>query len=143
MRTLIQVLVLTLAVALPAAAQRRTTDISAPTTGRYSLLGGETVGTNTNVVSGEFGWPSVTFGVTHGLSRDSDVGAKFDLLFGIDGDTTGSQFGIGFRVPYRMVAYRQDRVSALLHIDPGIKLFTTSPALFGFAFPVGVVIGYA
>jgi hypothetical protein len=143
MRTLIHVLVLTLAVALPAAAQRRTTDISAPTTGRYSLLGGETVGTGTNVVSGEFGWPSVTFGVTHGLSRDTDVGAKFDLLFGIDGDSTASQFGIGFRVPYRMVAMRSDRLSVLLHIDPGIKIFTTSPALFGFGFPVGAVFGYA
>src|ERR671935_783179 len=143
MRTLIQVLVLTLAVALPAAAQRRTTDISAPTTGRYSILGGETVGTGTNVVSGEFGWPSVTFGVTHGLSRDTDVGAKFDLLFGVEGATEASQFGIGFRVPYRMVAMRSDRLSVLLHIDPGIKIFTTSPALFGFGFPVGAVFGYA
>src|SRR5919201_1280685 len=143
MRTLIHVLVLTLAVALPAAAQRRTTDISAPTTGRYSLLGGETVGTGINVVSGEFGWPSVTFGVTHGLSRDTDVGAKFDLLFGVEGATEASQFGIGFRVPYRMVALRSDRLSVLLHIDPGIKLFTTSPAAFGLAFPVGAVVGYA
>ena len=144
MRTLIQVLVLTMAVALQATAQtRRTTDISAPVTGRYSLLGGETVGTGVNVVSGEFGWPSVTFGITHGLSRDTDVGAKFDLLFGIEGATEASQFGIGFRVPYRMVALRSDRLSVLLHIDPGIKLFTTSPARFGLAFPVGAVVGYA
>ena len=85
MRTLIQVLVLTMAVALEATAQtRRTSEISAPVTGRYSLLGGETVGTGVNVVSGEFGWPSVTFGITHGLSRETDVGAKFDLLFGVD-----------------------------------------------------------
>jgi hypothetical protein len=144
MRTLIQTLVLTMAVALGATAQtRRTTDISAPVTGRYSLLGGETVGTGVNVVSGEFGWPSVTFGVTHGLSRDTDVGAKFDLLFGVEGATEASQFGIGFRVPYRMVALRSDRLSVLLHIDPGIKLFTTSPATFGLAFPVGAIFGYA
>jgi hypothetical protein len=144
MRKLIQVLVLTMAVALEATAQtRRTTDIAAPVTGRYSLLGGETVGTGVNVVSGEFGWPSVTFGITHGLSRESDVGAKFDLLFGVEGATEASQFGIGFRVPYRMVALRSDRLSVLLHIDPGIKLFTTSPAAFGLAFPVGAVFGYA
>jgi len=144
MRTLIQVLVLTMAVALQATAQtRRTTDISAPVTGRYSLLGGETVGTGVNVVSGEFGWPSVTFGITHGLSRETDVGAKFDLLFGVEGATEASQFGIGFRVPYRMVALRSDRLSVLLHVDPGIKLFTYSPALFGIAFPVGAIVGYA
>ena len=144
MRTLIQALVLTMAVALGATAQtRRTTDISAPVTGRYSLLGGETVGTGVNVVSGEFGWPSVTFGITHGLSRETDVGAKFDLLFGVEGATEASQFGIGFRVPYRMVALRSDRLSVLLHVDPGIKLFTYSPALFGIAFPVGAIVGYA
>ena len=144
MRTLIQVLVLTMAVALEATAQtRRTSDISAPVTGRYSLLGGETVGTGVNVVSGEFGWPSVTFGITHGLSRETDVGAKFDLLFGVEGATEASQFGIGFRVPYRMVALRSDRLSVLLHVDPGIKLFTYSPALFGIAFPVGAIVGYA
>jgi len=143
MRTLIQVLVLTMAVALEANAQtRRTTDIPAPVTGRYSLLGGETVGSGVNVVSGEFGWPGVTFGITHGLSRDTDVGAKFDLLFGVEGDTNASQFGIGFRVPYRMVALRSDRLSVLLHVDPGIKLFTYSPAVFGLAFPVGAVFGY-
>jgi hypothetical protein len=122
MRTLIQVLVLSVAVAFQATAQtRRTSDITAAPSGRYSLLGGETVGTGTNVVSGEFGWPSITFGYTHGLTRDTD----------------------GFRVPYRMVALRSDRLSVLLHVDPGIKIFTTSPALFGFGFPVGAVFGYA
>src|SRR5438128_5689342 len=117
MRTLIQATVLTMAVALGATAQtRRTSDISAPVTGRYSLLGGETVGTGVNVVSGEFGWPSVTFGITHGLNRDTDVGAKFDLLFAVEGATQASQFGIGFRVPYRMVALRGYRLSVLLHL---------------------------
>jgi len=134
MRTLIKVLVLALAVAFEATAQtRRTSDITAAPSGRYSLLGGETVGTGTNVVSGEFGWPSITFGYTHGLNRDRDVGVKFDLLFGVEGDSNASQFGIG----------RSDRLSVLLHADPGIKLFTTSPSLFGFGFPVGAVFGYA
>jgi hypothetical protein len=144
MRTLIKVLVLVLAVAFQASAQgRRTTDITAAPSGRYSLLGGETVPTGMNVVSGEFGWPSVSFGITHGVRRDTDVGAKFDLLFGVEGSTDASQFGVGFRVPYRMVALRQDRLSVLLHVDPGLKLFTYSPALFGIAFPVGGTVGYA
>ena len=34
-------------------------------------------------------------------------------------------------------------VDLLLHVDPGIKLFTYSPALFGIAFPVGAIVGYA
>jgi hypothetical protein len=139
MRSMLKVLVLSLSIAVPAAAQRRT-DTSA--TGRYSLLGGETVGAGVDVVSGEFGWPSVTFGYTHGLSRDSDVGLRFDLLFGVEGASTASQFGVGFRVPMRMVAMRRDRLSVLLHFDPGLKIFTYSPALFGISFPVGVIFGY-
>jgi hypothetical protein len=34
-------------------------------------------------------------------------------------------------------------LSVLVHIDPGLKVFTTSPALFGFGFPVGAIFGYA
>src|SRR3954471_9222960 len=139
MRSMLKVLVLSLSIAVPAAAQRRT-DTSA--TGRYSLLGGETVGAGVDVVSGEFGWPSVTFGYTHGLSRDTDIGLRFDLLFGVEGATQASQFGVGFRVPMRMVALRRDRLSVLLHFDPGLKIFTYSPALFGISFPVGVIFGY-
>ena len=142
MRTMLKLLVLTLSIALPAAAQTRRGEVGS-VTGRYSLLGGETVGSGTNVVSGEFGWPSVTFGITHGVSRDADIGLKFDLLFGVEGATQASQFGVGFRVPLRMTAMRRDRLSVLLHFDPGMKIFTYNPALFGLGFPVGAVFGYA
>jgi hypothetical protein len=140
MRVMLRVLLLLLSIAVPAAAQRR---IDASTTGRYSLLGGDTVGAGTNVVSGEFGWPSVSFGYTHGLNRDTDIGLRFDLLFGVEGASSASRFGVGFRVPMRMTALRKDRFSVLLHFDPGLKIFTTSPAAFGLAFPVGVVFGYS
>lgn len=139
MPTVPRILVLSLFLALPAVAQRRADTGSV---GRYSLLGGETVGAGTNVVSGEFGWPSVTFGITHGMSRDADIGLRFDLLFGVEGATQASQFGVGFRVPLRMTAMRRDRISVLLHFDPGMKIFTYSPALFGIGFPVGVIFGY-
>src|SRR5262245_7316168 len=130
--------VLSAAAASPAFAQARTTP-----GGQYSLLGGTTVPTGTDVVSGEFGWPSATFGFTHGLSGTTDIGFKFDLNFGFE-DTTISQFGIGFRAPLRVMALRRDKISVLLHVDPGIKVYTTSPdAAFGFQWPIGVTVGYA
>jgi hypothetical protein len=98
------------------------------------------VPTGVDVVSGEFGWPSVSFGLTHGLSSRSDVGIKFDLLYGVE-YTTNTQFGVGVRVPYRMMVLRRDKIGVLFHIDPGIKLYT-GPATFGFQWPVGVTIGY-
>ena len=129
--------VLSAAAASPAFAQARTTP-----GGQYSLLGGTTVPAGTDVVSGEFGWPSATFGFTHGMSGTMDVGFKFDLIFGFE-DTTTSQFGIGFRVPVRLLLHRRDRISVLAHVDPGIKIYTTSPAIFGLQWPVGLTVGYA
>jgi len=124
------------AAASPAFAQARTTP-----GGQYSLLGGTTVPTGVDVVSGEFGWPSASFGFTHGMSPTTDVGFRFDLIYGFE-NTNISQFGIGFRVPLRTTAFRRDRMSVLLHIDPGVKVYTTTPAIFGFQWPVGVTIGY-
>jgi len=124
------------AAASPAFAQRTTPG------GRYSLLSGTTVPGGTDVVSGEFGWPSVSFGFTHGTGPTSDVGFKFDLLFGFE-NTTTSQFGVGFRVPLRFMIHRRDRLSVLAHVDPGIKIYTFTPALFGFQWPIGLTVGYA
>lgn len=109
---------------------------------QYSLLGGETVPAGADVVSAEFGWPSVTFGFTHGTGANSDVGLRFDLLYGVEETTTFSKFGVGARVPLRFVALRRDRLSVLLHFDPGIKAYTYSPAWFGIQFPLGLVFGY-
>jgi hypothetical protein len=141
MRKMLAAVLLAGTFAFEASAQRRSEIASLPGA-RYSLLGGETVGNGVNVVSGEFGWPSVSFGYTHGMSRDADIGARFDLLLGFE-QTTTSQFGIGFRVPLRLTAMRSDRISVLVHVDPGLKLYSTSPAIFGLQFPVGVVFGYA
>ncbi|HWE23070.1 MAG TPA: hypothetical protein VG496_03935 [Myxococcales bacterium] len=127
-------------VAFPAFAQR-STPISAPPA-RYSLLGGTTVPNGVDVVSAEVGWPSATFGLTHGMSSTTDIGFKFDLIWGFE-DTTIGQFGLGFRVPLRSNILRRDRFTALVHIDPGIKVYTTSPANFGIQFPVGATLAYA
>ncbi|HMC34875.1 MAG TPA: hypothetical protein VKH65_10730 [Myxococcales bacterium] len=123
------------AAASPAFAQRTTPG------GHYSLLSGTTVPGGTDVVSGEFGWPSASFGFTHGTGPTSDAGFRFDLLYGFE-NTKNSQFGVGFRVPLRFMIHRRDRISVLAHVDPGIKIYTTTPALFGFQWPIGLTVGY-
>jgi|SRR5438094_5266274 len=126
--------------AAPAFAQRSTA-ITAPV--RYSLLGGTTVPSGVDVASAEVGWPSATFGFTHGTSANTDIGFKFDLIYGLEYTDIG-QFGIGARVPLRMMVMRRDRLSAVVHIDPGLKLYTTNiNTTFGIQFPVGVTVGYA
>ena len=141
MRWSLAVVLFTLAATTAASAQRRTYD-GATTSGRYSLLGSDTVPVGQDVASGEFGWPSISFGVTHGYTSRSDIGIKFDLNYGFEYATAVTQFGIGLRVPLRYMAYRRDRIGVLLHVDPGIKLYTTSPAIFGLQWPIGVTLGY-
>jgi len=97
----------------------------------WSVLGGETVAPGADVVHGAFGWPDATFAYTHGMSRDFDVGAKMQLVYGVE-NTTDTQFGMAFAVPLRWTVARQRNVSVLFHVDPGIKFYTTNPVLFGF-----------
>src|SRR5947209_1764977 len=118
MRWSVAVIFGTALVATAASAQRYGTTTGA----RYSLLGAETVPTGQDVASAEVGWPGISFGLTHGYSPRSDIGIKFDLLYGYEYLTRGSQFGIGLRAPLRYQAFRRDRIGVLFHVDPGIKL---------------------
>ena len=109
------VVVLSLALFATAAhAQSRRTSLtgSSSSRGNYSLLGADTVPTGVDVASGEFGFPGVSFGLTHGTSSTSDIGIKFDILYGFE-STTISEFGLGVRVPLRFAAYKRDRLERL------------------------------
>jgi hypothetical protein len=113
--------------------------------GRAGLGGWSVVGTET--VSGrptidvQAGWPSTTFGYTFGLSPTSDVSLRLGLLYGYEGTTT-SQFGLSFYAPLRFQLMQSKDFRLLFHVDPGLKLYTTSSAQFGLQFPVGVVMGF-
>jgi len=124
-------------------AQSRRTSLTGSSSSRsnYSLLGADTVPNGVDVASGEFGFPGVTFGLTHGTGPTSDIGIKFDILYGFE-NTTISEFGLGVRVPLRFAVYKRDRIGVLFHVDPGIKFYTTDPASFGFQWPIGVTLGY-
>ena len=141
MRTRIAIAALLL---IGAAARAQTAGADVPILGssqRWSLNTGETVAQDRNAVSVEAGWPGISLGYTKGLSDTTDIGARFDLLYGVESTTT-TQFGLGFRVPYRVVLSRSGATSILVHADPGVKLYTTSPATFALQVPVGVALGY-
>ena len=114
-------------------------------TARSGLTGWSVVGTET--VSGrpavdvQAGWPSTTFGYTFGMSPTADVSLRLGLLYGYEG-TTSSQFGLSFFAPMRFQLLQSRDFKLLFHVDPGLKLYTTSNAQFGFQFPVGLVMGF-
>jgi hypothetical protein len=109
--------------------------------GHWSITTGETVSPNRDAVSFELGWPGATFGYLHGLSDSSDVGAKFDLLYGKE-NTTEAKFGAGLDVPFRLAVNRADKLVITLHLDPGVRVYTnTSSTDFFVRFPVGGIVG--
>jgi len=107
----------------------------------WSTIGSETVSPGRPVLDVQAGWPSTTFGYTMGLSPSTDVSFRLGLLYGFEG-TTGTQFGLSFYAPLRFQLLQGRDFKLLFHVDPGLKLYTTSNAMFGFQFPVGVVMGF-
>jgi len=118
--------------AQPAAAQPRQGG------GNWSILGAETLAPGTDAVHGEFGWPDVSFGYTHGISPGFDIGAKMSLVYGFENTTVNSEFGMAFAIPLRWSLARQGSAHLLFHVDPGFRFYTYDPVLFGFQFPFGL-----
>jgi hypothetical protein len=133
-----------LALALHAGEASAQTRAGSATAGghRWSLLGGETVPAGTNVLYAAAGWPDFTFGYTHGMSSTFDLGLRFSLLYGVE-YTTNTEFGMALAVPLRFHLLRQANMSMLFHVDPGLRLYTTDPVVFGFQFPLGVALGFS
>ena len=125
----------------PAAAQAQSDAPAHAGLSGWSTVGSETVAPGRPVVDVQAGWPSTTFGYTFGLSPTTDVSFRLGLLYGFEG-TTGSQFGLSFYAPLRFQLLQSRDFKLLFHVDPGLKLYTTSEAQFGFQFPVGVVMGF-
>jgi hypothetical protein len=121
-----------LVLAQPAAAQGR------PGPSDWSILGAETVAPGTDAVHAEFGWPDVSFGLTHGMSSGFDLGARMSLVYGFENTTINSKFGMAFAMPLRWSLARQGSARLLLHVDPGFRFYTYDPVLFGFQFPFGL-----
>jgi hypothetical protein len=124
----------------PAHAVAQSDGAARPGLAGWSVVGAETVH-GRPVLDVQSGWPSTTFGYTFGMSPTADVSLRLGLLYGYEG-TTASQFGLSFYAPMRFELVQNKDFKLLFHVDPGLKLYTTSSAQFGFQFPVGVVVGF-
>jgi hypothetical protein len=132
---------LALAVAAAASAQPAATPPAPGVPGHWSIVTGETVVPGRDVASFELGWPGLSAGYLHGLSENTDVGVKFDLLYGNE-NTTNSKFGLGLNAPLRLVVSRQDKILIGLHVDPGVRVYTGQGSTdFYLRFPVGGTVG--
>lgn len=109
--------------------------------GHWSVVTGETVSPERDAIALELGWPGASFSYLHGTSDRSDLGIKVDLLYGFE-NTTNTVFGAGADLPFRLVVSRSGKVSLLLQIEPGLRLYTRNgQSDFMTRFPVGGVLG--
>ena len=129
----------TLFTAFAAAADLPNAGPGAP--GHWSVVTGETISPDRDAISFELGWPGVGFAFLHGISDRSDIGMKVSLLYEFE-NTTDSAFGAGFDLPFRLVVSRSGKVSILLQVEPGLRLYTQNGTSdFMTRFPVGGVLG--
>lgn len=113
---------------------------SAPSS-HWSVATGETVSPDRDAIAFAAGWPGFSFTYLHGTSDRSDVGLKLDLLYEFE-NTSNSAFGAGVDVPLRLVVNRSEKVSILLQIEPGLRIYSqNSQTDFMTRFPVGGVLG--
>ena len=114
---------------------------AAQTRANWSVAGGETVGSGADVLSAQAGWPDVTLRYVHGMSSTFDLGAQMQLIYGFEYGTA-TQFGLAFAMPLRWTLARRRDVSFLLHLEPGVRFYTTDPLVFGLQVPWGLTLEF-
>ncbi|APR83095.1 Hypothetical protein A7982_08444 [Minicystis rosea] len=115
----------------------------------WGLHSGDTVPHRDVMLYGELGWPDLSLGFQRGMGENVDVGVRATVALGVDyilpRDRNGVQdmsLGIAFTVPIRVRVLRTEKLSLLVHADPGIKFEYFDPKPFaGPHLPVGIDLG--
>ncbi len=107
---------------------------------RFALATGETVAQGADMAYGQFGWPGVFFGYTHGLNDKTDVTMRFGLLYSIEG-TSDTSFGVQLDIPLRLTVLRRGKTSIQVGLQPGFTIYTREQANLLLGFPITAALG--
>ncbi len=108
----------------------------------WSVLAGDTVGTNGTVFSGQIGWPGITLGLLHGATPRFDIGGKFTFNYGQEGQVEIVEPGIKLQAWMRLMLARTSKVSLAVTFQPGpLFYFHEGSTEVGLALPVALVVG--
>jgi hypothetical protein len=131
-----------LAAALIAAAgEARADEDDAPPKRGWGLYTGDTISPRNGLIFAELGFPGPMIGFKVGATDWFDVGLTFGTPIFLQ--YTFSNFSPGFeaRVPLRFNVVRGERVSFLVHVDPGVKVDMLDPLYVGPQIPIGMLLG--
>lgn len=94
----------------------------------WGLHSGDTVAEGNTLVYGEVGWPDLSLGFARGVRDWMDVGLRISMIYSpyyvipnAQRVTNDRAFGFGFTIPLRFTLHRSDRVSVMVHADPGAR----------------------
>jgi hypothetical protein len=89
----------------------------------WGLHNGDTLQQGDKMPYAEIGWPGIDAGFQYGVTSWFDAGVRLSIPSFAWENTTITSLGLAARVPLRVGIYKTDRVSAMLHVDPGIKVY--------------------
>ncbi|HEY4118044.1 MAG TPA: hypothetical protein VGM56_09320 [Byssovorax sp.] len=112
----------------------------------WGLHAGNTIGAGDNFVYGEAGWPGIGVGFAHGFSDRLEIGGRFDFNYAFESatldDVDHHPIGVDLAATIRYTLLRGEKVSAELHVLPGLRFDSFSPfVFFGLQFPIGGELG--
>ncbi|MHB8875411.1 MAG: hypothetical protein ACYC8T_17135, partial [Myxococcaceae bacterium] len=108
----------------------------------WSVLSGQTVGTNETVISGAMGWPGISATLLQGVSPKIDIGGRFTFNYGFEGIVTRVTPGLKLQGVLRVAVAETDKLNFGVNFAPGpLFYFETGQTLVGLTLPVGFVVG--
>lgn len=88
----------------------------------WSIHGGDTVHSHDLMLYGEIGWPDISGGIRYGINEKFDIGGRLSLIWGYE-FAGATNLGLGAEFLMRFGLVKSQKLSVLLHLDPGFKIF--------------------
>ncbi len=141
-----------------AAAEEAVKSAPAPSGGSGWVLNGGNVGTGSNVLLAEMGWPGISLTLLHGQSSRLDLGGTFGFDYGLEGVPVIAP-GLKLNAVVRLGLAESGKYNVGVRVSPGLRTwfpsdsvhyryferfdyrFRDGDVLFGLQFPVELVAG--
>jgi hypothetical protein len=108
-------------------------------THHWTVDSGETVGTGANVLRAQAGFPGFWADFIHGIDPTTEIGARLQLNYAVEGLTGGGHFEFALQFLARKQFVDTGKFKFAATFNPGFLLWTTG--LGGFAGAPGSVVG--
>ena len=108
----------------------------------WSVLSGQTVGQDANVLVGQVGWPGVSLGLLHGATQRFDIGGKLSFNYGREGIVTSVVPGFKLQAWMRLALVQTSQVNLALTFAPGpLFYFYDGYTDVGLSLPLALTLG--